>query len=231
MTKNFFERPAVEVARELVGKFLCHRTSLRRRTSKCFMITETEAYVGPRDKASHAHRGRTKRNAPMFGEAGRWYVYFTYGTHWMLNIVTGPKDYPAAVLIRAAADTPSQNNVFADLAQSRHGGTSREIRQQANIRVRKNIIMGRLNGPGKLTKFLKIDKHFNEKPASRAAGLWIAAPSGRASPRAGGFRIKRAARVGVDYAQDWAKKKYRFIMENNEKRNFNDRTRKMGAHQ
>ena len=64
------------------------------------MITETEAYVGPEDKASHAHRGKTSRNAPMFGPAGRWYVYFTYGMHWMLNIVTGRKDYPAAVLIR-----------------------------------------------------------------------------------------------------------------------------------
>lgn len=83
-----------------MGKFLCRRTSLRRRTSKCYMITEVEAYVGPEDKASHAHRGRTARNAPMFGEAGRWYVYFTYGTHWLLNIVTGPKNYPAAVLIR-----------------------------------------------------------------------------------------------------------------------------------
>lgn len=100
LTQKFFERPALKVAPELLGKYLCVSNSLRRRTSKCYIVTEVEAYVGPKDKASHASRGRTARNAPMFGEAGRWYVYFTYGTHWMLNIVTGPKDYPAAVLIR-----------------------------------------------------------------------------------------------------------------------------------
>ncbi len=65
------------------------------------MITEVEAYDGLKDKASHAHRGKTARNAPMFEKSGRVYVYFTYGMHWMLNIVTGPKNYPAAVLIRS----------------------------------------------------------------------------------------------------------------------------------
>ncbi len=88
---------ALKVARELLGKFLCAR---RDGKTICLMITEVEAYVGPEDKASHAHRGKTARNFPMFGEAGRWYVYFTYGMHWMLNIVTGPKNFPAAVLIR-----------------------------------------------------------------------------------------------------------------------------------
>lgn len=65
------------------------------------MITEVEAYDGFLDKASHAHKGKTVRNAPMFGEAGIWYVYLVYGMHFMLNIVTGKKDYPAAVLIRS----------------------------------------------------------------------------------------------------------------------------------
>ncbi len=64
------------------------------------MITETEAYVGPHDLACHSSKGRTKRNEAMYGEAGTIYVYFTYGMHWMLNIVTEEKDFPAAVLIR-----------------------------------------------------------------------------------------------------------------------------------
>ena len=68
------------------------------------MITEVEAYDGPMDKGSHAFRGQTNRNAPMFGPAGYWYVYLCYGVHWMLNYVVGDEGYPAAILIRATSD-------------------------------------------------------------------------------------------------------------------------------
>jgi DNA-3-methyladenine glycosylase len=64
-------------------------------------ITETEAYIGPHDLACHAAKGRTKRTEVMFGPAGTLYVYMVYGVHWMLNVVTGPIGYPAAVLIRS----------------------------------------------------------------------------------------------------------------------------------
>lgn len=94
---EFFNRPTCLVAEALIGKFLVRRIG---KTIVRAMITETEAYDGPNDKACHAHRGKTPRNEPMFGAAGRWYVYFVYGMHWMLNIVTGPNKYPAAVLIR-----------------------------------------------------------------------------------------------------------------------------------
>jgi DNA-3-methyladenine glycosylase len=95
--REFFNRSTLKVAEELLGKYL-----MRRYQGKTIaaMITEVEAYDGPRDKGSHASRGMTPRNKVMFGEPGRWYPYFTYGMHWLINIVTGPVDYPAAVLIR-----------------------------------------------------------------------------------------------------------------------------------
>ncbi|MBI5701464.1 DNA-3-methyladenine glycosylase [Candidatus Saganbacteria bacterium] len=94
---HFFNKPTLKVAQSLIGEYLVRRF---RGKTKAFMITEVEAYDGFLDKASHASRGKTKRNEIMFGEAGYFYVYFTYGIHWMLNIVTGKKDYPAAILIR-----------------------------------------------------------------------------------------------------------------------------------
>jgi len=94
LKKDFFEQKTLIVAEQLIGKFLVRKGS-------AYMITETEAYDGFHDKASHASRGMTPRNKVMFGSAGVWYVYFVYGMHHMLNVVTGPEEYPAAVLIRA----------------------------------------------------------------------------------------------------------------------------------
>lgn len=96
----FASGDTVRIARELIGCNLCRRLedgSLAR-----WALTETEAYDGPQDRACHAHKGRTGRTEVLFGEAGRCYVYLCYGVHWLLNIVTGPVDYPAAVLIRGA---------------------------------------------------------------------------------------------------------------------------------
>lgn len=95
--KSFFARPTLVVAQDLIGKFLVRRAG---KFEAAAMITETEAYDGHKDKASHASKGETARNKPMFGNPGRFYVYFVYGMHEMLNVVTRPKGYPAAVLIR-----------------------------------------------------------------------------------------------------------------------------------
>ena len=95
--KGFFEKTALKIAPDLLGKYLVRR--IGKKTMR-FMITDVEIYNGPWDKASHARFGLTKRNAPMFEQGGVWYVYFTYGMHWMLNIVTGRKSYPSAILIR-----------------------------------------------------------------------------------------------------------------------------------
>lgn len=97
LARSFFDRPAKTVARDLVGCFLVTKG---RNGHKRHMITETEAYDGPGDLASHASKGRTKRTELMFGPPGFYYVYLVYGLHWMLNVTTGPVDYPAAVLIR-----------------------------------------------------------------------------------------------------------------------------------
>ncbi len=98
VNRSYFNRDTTEVARDLLGLHLCRRLSsgkiLRSR------ITETEAYDGKEDRASHAHRGPTPRNVVMFGPPGQTYLYLCYGVHWLLNITTREKGYPAAVLIR-----------------------------------------------------------------------------------------------------------------------------------
>mgnify|MGYP003394525683 CR=1 FL=1 len=96
---DFFDRPTLLVTRDLLGKFLVRKVGKK---EIALMITEVEAYDGFKDRASHASRGQTPRNTPMFGKPGIIYVYFTYGMHWMLNITCGKEAYPAAVLIRGA---------------------------------------------------------------------------------------------------------------------------------
>jgi DNA-3-methyladenine glycosylase len=101
LERGFFARPALVVARELIGKHLVRRIGTRVIAAP---ITETEAYVGPHDLACHGSKGRTERTEVMFGPAGHWYVYFIYGIHWMLNAVTDDEGHPAAVLVRGAGE-------------------------------------------------------------------------------------------------------------------------------
>ena len=94
---DFYHRPCLEVARDLVGKVLvCGENCLR--------ISETEAYIGESDTACHAHKGKTKRTEVMYMQAGTIYIYLCYGVHWLLNIVTGEENQPEAVLVRACVD-------------------------------------------------------------------------------------------------------------------------------
>ena len=166
LDESFFCRDTRVVARELLGKFLVCRIG---KNERALMITETEAYDGPRDKASHAHRGKTTRNAVMFGEAGRFYVYLVYGMYYMLNIVTGNNGYPAAVLIRGA---------------------------------------GECDGPGKLTKTLRIKLQQNGKKAKQSSGLWIEDRSVVILKQ----QIQKTPRIGVAYAGEWENKPYRFVL-------------------
>ena len=97
LSYEFYHRPCLEVARDLVGKVLVHNgQSLR--------ISETEAYCGESDTACHAHKGRTKRTEVLYADAGTIYIYLCYGIHWLLNIITGDVDDPQGVLIRACVD-------------------------------------------------------------------------------------------------------------------------------
>lgn len=109
LERDFYERPTVKVAQSLIGKFLVHQISGKVYAAE---IIETEAYCGFDDRASHASRGQTPRNAVMFGPAGFSYVYLIYGIYHCLNLVTEKEGFPAAVLIRGldfpVADGPGK---------------------------------------------------------------------------------------------------------------------------
>lgn len=104
----FFDRSTLTVARELLGKFLVKKNGNKEIASE---ICEVEAYVGPRDRASHASRGKTERTKIMFMSAGHWYVYLIYGMYHCLNIVTEREGYPAAILIRSVAGAKGPGRV------------------------------------------------------------------------------------------------------------------------
>ena len=174
LAREFFNRNTKLVAQELLGKFLVRKLNDK---NIALMITETEAYDGFKDKASHSSIGKTKRNEVMFEDPGTIYVYFTYGMHFMLNVVTREKNYPAAVLIRGVI--LQDHKIF-------------------------------LNGPAKLTKFLKIDKKLNNKILSKNSGLWIENRGVEIKEKL----IKKTPRIGVSYAGLlWANKKLRFVID------------------
>lgn len=112
LKRNFFEQDTLVIARALLGKYLVRDWKGK---ESAFLITEVEAYDGFEDKASHAHRGETIRNAPMFGPAGIWYVYLVYGMYNMLNIATGERGYPAAVLIRSVKEASGPGRLTGKL--------------------------------------------------------------------------------------------------------------------
>ena len=105
---EFFHRPCLEVARDLVGKVLVYNGQRLR-------ISETEAYCGEADTACHAHKGRTKRTDVLYDKAGTVYIYLCYGMHWLMNIVTGEAEQPEAVLIRACVEAPGPGKLTKKL--------------------------------------------------------------------------------------------------------------------
>ena len=118
IARDFFARPAVEVAPELLGCVLEHQTAAG---LVAVELTEVEAYAGQTDPASHAYRGKTRRNAVMFGPPGHAYVYFTYGMHFCVNLVCLGEDSVSAVLLRAGAVIEGEDLARARRS-SRRGG-------------------------------------------------------------------------------------------------------------
>ncbi len=110
--REFYLADAVTVARQLPGMELVMAAGEKYRRH---LITETEAYLGDSDRACHASRGRTRRTEPMYLEGGHLYIYFVYGMHWMLNVVTGPAEHPQAVLIRGVSQYPGPGRVTKGL--------------------------------------------------------------------------------------------------------------------
>ena len=127
--ESFFNHTTLVIAEALLGKFFVRKIGKK---EIALMITETEAYDGSRDKASHAHRGETMRNTAMFGEAGRFYVYIVYGMYDMLNIVTGKKGYPAAILIRGAGEYDGPGKLTKALYINRQLN-NKEVKQKSGV--------------------------------------------------------------------------------------------------
>jgi len=181
---SFYRHDTVTVARALLGHLLCRETSAGLAAG---IIVETEAYLSKDDPACHASRGKTRRNAPMFGPPGRAYIYFIYGNHFCFNVVTGPAGTGEAVLVRALEPLYG-----LELMQQRRG------RDRGALHL--------TGGPGRLCQALAIDRSLNEHDLRRPP-LWIAAGS---EVEAGA--VVSGPRIGITLAAD---KPLRFHIKDN----------------
>jgi len=170
LTREFFARPVLDVAPELLGCHIQH-------AGVTIRLTEVEAYDGSNDPGSHAFRGRTHRTRVMFGEPGGLYVYFTYGMHWCANLVCGPPGVASAVLLRAG-EVVSGLEVART---SRPGSTDRDLAR----------------GPARLAKTLALGREQNGIDTTAAdSALTVLGPADGSS-REGAALVRTGPRVGV----------------------------------
>ena len=183
---DFYNRPTLAVARELLGARLVRMEAGIRIEG---IISETEAYVGEMDLGCHARAGRTPRTQMLYGLPGRAYVYFTYGMHWMLNAVTEAEGFPAAVLIRAVETVEGLG-----LVEARRGKAKRA---------------DWTNGPAKLTAAFGITSAQNGIDlTTKDAGLWIEAGQHIADER-----VTIGPRVGLySVPEPWKSIPWRFLV-------------------
>jgi DNA-3-methyladenine glycosylase len=193
----FFDRPADRVARDLLGAWLVVRGDHGRVARH--RVFETEAYLGAHDLACHGSRGLTRRNATMFGPAGRWYVYLCYGLHWMLNIVTGREGVPAAVLIRGVGEHVGPGRVTRALAVDRaFDGRPADRRtglwfEASGVAVpRRRIARTPRIGVGYAGEWAAKPLRFLVDPAELPPAPTIAMSSGRPLPSGRGLRSTRS---------------------------------------
>lgn len=181
LAREFYARPVLEVARECIGKVLVRRSPEGLVAGR---VVEAEAYRGPEDLAAHSAGGRrTPRNEPMWGPPGHAYVFFVYGMHFHLNLVTGGVGQPHAVLLRAVEPLEGIELMAA--------------RRKLDPK-RKELT----NGPGKLCVAFGIDRRHDRADLCQG-DLFLAD-----APRT---RTTRARRIGIDYAGIWAEKRWRFL--------------------
>jgi DNA-3-methyladenine glycosylase len=179
LPRSFYDRPVLEVARDLLGAVVVHAAAGE--TEVAVRLTEVEAYAGDVDPASHAFRGRTARNAVMFGPSGHAYVYFTYGMHFCMNLVCGADGIASAVLLRAGEVVAGTET--ARLRRARAG--DRDLAR----------------GPARLTKALGVDRALDGADVTRRTSP-LRVRAGETVPDSA---VRRGPRVGVNAAaeQPW----------------------------
>jgi DNA-3-methyladenine glycosylase len=189
LSRSFFARSTRTVARELLGCLLVRQFDGVRLSGK---IVEAEAYIGEEDLACHAKAGRTSRTEVMYGAAGFAYVYFTYGMHWMLNVVTEQEGYPAAVLLRAIQPIEG-----IEVMRKLRGGKNDPLL---------------CSGPARLTQAMNITRSENGLDLCQTkSGLWI-----ERSESFGTDETADSPRVGLGQTPEpWFSKPWRYFVKNN----------------
>ncbi len=193
ISRDFFARPSVQVAPDLLGCVLEHETA---EGLVAVELTEVEAYAGQADPASHAYRGKTARNAVMFGPPGHAYVYFTYGMHFCVNLVCLGAGSASAVLLRAGRVTEGE-----ELARARRAGRG-PGRDQDGVRLATRDLA---RGPARLCEALDIDRSLDGADVC-AAGSPLRVRREQAGPsttaRSAGRKISSGPRVGIAAAAE-----------------------------
>lgn len=181
LPRTFYDRATLKVAKDLLGKYLIRDSGQLFCAAR---ITDVEAYIGQEDRACHASKGRTPRTEVMFGPSGIAYVYLIYGMYHCLNFVTERLDYPAAVLIRGIEVTQVTKN---------------------------GVVLShttRIDGPGRICRFLSIDRTLNKLDTTLGQSLWVE-DRGNSVPKT---HIQTLPRIGITYAGEWAEKPWRFCL-------------------